>query len=52
MCFGALSYLTCDMTDYFDCMLDVYACDGDTLTTDTDIMQTCGEIMSEYYTSC
>jgi hypothetical protein len=42
----------CDYTDYFDCMADVYSCDGDTLVYDTDDIQTCTDIADEISSTC
>ncbi|MCK9460970.1 MAG: hypothetical protein M0R80_15145 [Proteobacteria bacterium] len=44
--------MDCDYTDYFDCLSDVYYCDGDTLSYDADQLQECTDIADEISSSC
>lgn len=49
---SAYSGYPCDYTSYFDCLSDIYYCDGDTVMTDSDMTQTCSELASEIASTC
>jgi hypothetical protein len=45
---------TCDYAEYFNCLADVYTCEGDpsVLTYDADVLQECTDIGTEIGGSC
>ncbi|HUT78024.1 MAG TPA: hypothetical protein VM285_10080 [Polyangia bacterium] len=51
-CDAYSEYTACDYAEYFDCLADVYSCDGDTLVTDMDKLTECGDIATDIAGTC
>jgi hypothetical protein len=43
---------TCNYTEYFSCLADMYHCDGDLLDYDSDKMQECTDLVNEIGANC
>jgi hypothetical protein len=51
-CDAYSNYTACDYSEYFDCIAEVYSCDGDVLDVDMDKLDECTAAAEEIQGTC